>query len=274
MICRPSYERAAHTPYDYPLSTRFDENDAVMVFDDAFIPWEDVLVYRDIEKAAAFYPASGFFNRYHLQAGTRLAVKLDFITGLLAKGLAANGTDDFRGVRAMFGEVVAWRTLIWALTTAMCADPQPGPGGSVIPRLENAAALRIFATRSWPEVKSIAEKLLGGAPIVTPSSREDLLNPDLRPLIDRFYRGSDSSAEQRIKLFKLIWDAIGTEFGGRHELYERNYAGNDEQVRLDMASYATRRGVLTACEKLVDQCMSDYDLHGWTGSTWIDGAND
>ena len=66
-------------PFDHPLSSRFDENDAVVIFDDAFIPWENVLVYRDVEKANAFYRASGFFNRYNLQSGTRLAVKLDFV---------------------------------------------------------------------------------------------------------------------------------------------------------------------------------------------------
>ena len=53
------------------------------MFDEAFIPWENFLVYRDVERANAFYPASGFFNRYNLQSGTRLAVKLDFMTGLL-----------------------------------------------------------------------------------------------------------------------------------------------------------------------------------------------
>ncbi len=127
LICRPSYEGAAHSPFDYPLSSRFDENDAVIIFDNAFIAWENVLVYRDIERARRFYAASGFLNRYNLQAGTRLAVKLDLMCGLLAKGLAANGTDDFRGVQASLGEVVAWRNLIWALTTAMCLDPQAGP---------------------------------------------------------------------------------------------------------------------------------------------------
>ena len=268
LLCRPSYEQKAHSPFDYPLSSRFDENDAVLIFEEALIPWENFLVYRDVERANAFYPASGFFHRYNFQAGTRLGVKLDFMTGLLARGLAINGTDGFRGVQAALGEVIAWRTLIWAMTTAMAAEPQPGPGGSVIPRIDYAAALRIFATSAWPAVKDIFETALGGAPIVAPSGREDLLNPDLRPLIDRFYRGTDASAEERIKLYKLIWDAIGTEFGGRHELYERNYAGNNEQIRIDALSFARRTGTLDECTALVDRCMADYDLNGWVDDTW------
>ncbi len=118
-------------------------------------------------------------------------------------------------------------------------------------------------------MKEIFETILGGAPIVTPSSHKDLENPELRPLLDRYYRGSDSSAEQRIKLFKLIWDAIGTEFGGRHEIYERNYSGNNEQMRLDVLTFAKQRGIMDQCEKLAEQCMSDYDLKGWTSPSWI-----
>src|SRR5262245_7020158 len=268
LLCRPSYEQQARSPFDHPLSSRFDENDAVLIFDVAFVPWENFLVYRNVERANSFYPASGFFNRFNLQAGTRLAVKLDFMTGLLARGLSCNGTDGFRGVQAALGDVVAWRTLIWAMTTAMAADPQKGPGGSMVPRLENAAAMRIFATSAWPAVKSIIENVLGGAPLVAPSGREDLLNPDLRPLIDRYYRGTGMPAIDRIKLFKLVWDAIGTEFGGRHELYERNYAGNSEQIRVDALNFARRTGVLDHCVELVDQCLSDYDLNGWTNDAW------
>ena len=268
LLCRPSYEQNARSPFDHPLSSRFDENDAVLIFDEAFIPWENFLVYRNVERANSFYPASGFFNRFNLQAGARLAVKLDFMTGLLARGLSCNGTDGFRGVQAALGDVVAWRTLMWAMTTAMAADPQPGPGGSVIPRIENAAAMRIFATSAWPAIKSIFENVLGGAPLVTPSGREDLRNDELRPLIDRYYRGTGMAALDRVKLFKLVWDAIGTEFGGRHELYERNYAGNPEQIRVDAVNFARRSGVLDRCLQLVDQCLNDYDLDGWTNDVW------
>ncbi len=268
LICRASYEASAHSPLDHPLSSRFDENDAVLVFDNAFIPWDNVLVYRDIEKATGFYAASGFLNRYNFQSLTRLAVKLDFMCGLLVKGLAATGTDAYRGVQANLGEVLGWRHLIWALTSAMALDPQPGPGGSVLPKTEYAAAGRLFATLAWPRVKEIFELVLGGGPIVVPSSYKDLKSQELRPLLERFYRGSESTAEQRIKLFKLIWDAIGTEFGGRHELYERNYSGNHEQMRVDLMNLAKRRGLLDVFTAFADQCMAEYDGDGWTGSTW------
>src|SRR5437773_937735 len=172
LLCRPSYEQNARSAFDHPLSSRFDENDAVLIFDEALIPWENFLVFRNVERANAFFPESGFFNRYNLQAGTRLAVKLDFMTGLLVRK-------------------------------------------------------------------------------------------------NRPYRATAATAHPRIKLFKPLWDAIGSEFGGRHELYDRNYAGNHEQIRVDAVSSARRAGALDQCLKLVDQCLADYDLDGWVDETWL-----
>jgi 4-hydroxyphenylacetate 3-monooxygenase len=270
LISRNSYESAARSAWDNPLSARFDENDAVVIFDNAFIPWENVLVYRDVKKATGFYAQSGFMPRYTLQSGTRLAVKLDFLVGLFARALRANGTESFRGVQAKFGELVGWRNLIWALTDALCYDPMEGPGGTVIPKIENAVLIRLFGTSAFPTARALFAEILGGAPLVVPSSNRDLQNDELRPIIDRFYRGSTGDAHDRIKLFKLIWDAVGSEFGSRHEWYEINYSGNQEQMRLDMARFSGGRGILAGCDALVEQCLSEYDLDGWTGDTWLE----
>jgi 4-hydroxyphenylacetate 3-monooxygenase len=270
LISRNSYERAARSAWDNPLSARFDENDALVIFDNAFIPWENVLVYRDLQRATAFYAQSGFMPRYTLQSGTRLAVKLDFLCGLFLRALRANGTHEFRGVQAKLGELVGWRNLMWALTDALCYDPMEGPGGSVVPKIEFAVLVRLFGTMAVPKARSLFAEILGASPLVVPSSNLDLQNTEIRPLIDRFYRGSTGDAHDRIKLFKLIWDAVGTEFGSRHEWYEINYSGNQEQMRLDMGKFSAGRGILDQCEALVDRCLSDYDLDGWADSTWLE----
>ena len=63
---------------------------------------------------------------------------------------------------------------------------------------------------------------------------------------------------------KLIWDSIGSEFGGRHELYERNYSGNHEGVRAELLFAAEASGTAAAMKGFAEQCMSEYDLNGWT----------
>ena len=63
---------------------------------------------------------------------------------------------------------------------------------------------------------------------------------------------------------KLLWDAIGSEFGGRHELYERNYSGNNENIRMEVLFAATGSGQTDAYKGFAERCMNEYDLDGWT----------
>src|SRR5438067_3520515 len=135
-ICRVSNEQRAAvlgSPFDYPLSSRLDENDAIFIMDDVLVRWEDVFVYADIDKANRFFPNSGFLPRAMLQGCTRLAVKLDFIIGLLVKATEIAGTRAFRGVEANIGEVIAWRNTLWGLSAAMAKTAEPWPGGCVCP---------------------------------------------------------------------------------------------------------------------------------------------
>ena len=69
LLCRPSYEQARAARSINPLSSRFDENDAVLIFDEAFIPWENFLVYRDIERANSFYPRLRVLQPLQLPGG-------------------------------------------------------------------------------------------------------------------------------------------------------------------------------------------------------------
>ncbi|MGR1321817.1 4-hydroxyphenylacetate 3-hydroxylase C-terminal domain-containing protein, partial [Klebsiella pneumoniae] len=144
LISRASYEMVAGatgSPYDYPLSSRFDENDAILVMDKVLIPWENVLIYRDFDRCRRWTMEGGFARMYPLQACVRLAVKLDFITALLKRSLECTGTLEFRGVQADLGEVVAWRNMFWALSDSMCSEATPWVNGAWLP---DHAALQTY----------------------------------------------------------------------------------------------------------------------------------
>ena len=273
IICRTSYEMTASvmgTPFDYPLSSRFDENDAIFLFDNVLIPWENVLLHRDIEKVKVFYPRSGFLAGYQFQGCTRLAVKLDFLVGVIAKALRAAGSDEFRGNQAMLGEVIAWRNLFWGLSDAMAMNPMPWVGDAMLPNAQSGSAYRVFAGDAYARVKEIVEKIVASSLIYLPSSVKDFKNPAIEPYLKRYVRGSYGiDYKERIKIMKLLWDAIGTEFGGRHELYEYNYAGNHEDIRLHALLNAKGSGAYDRMIALAEQCMADYDEDGWTGDTWL-----
>jgi 4-hydroxyphenylacetate 3-monooxygenase len=268
LICRPSYAMAAEvmgSPFDYPLSSRLDENDAILVLDHALVPWENVLVYEDVEKSNTFFQNSGFFPRAMLHGCTRLAVKLDFITGLVLKSVDAVGSSETRHVQTVVGELIAWRNLMWALSDAMVRVPAPWVGDTVLPNPEYAQAYRLFGTIAYPQIKELIESILGSALIYLNSHAVDFKTPELRPYLDRYLRGSNgASAVERIKLLKLLWDTVGTEFGGRHELYERNYAGAPETIRLLTWQMAHKNGQTERFKDFAEQCLAEYDLDGWT----------
>ena len=278
LIARNSYElqaAAVGSPFDYPLSSRLDENDSILVFDKVEIPWENVFLYGDVEKADAFFPETGFIPRFTFHGLARLCVKMDFITGVLSKALRATGTSEFRGVQANLGEVIAWRNLLWGLSDASCKSPDPWVNGAVQPSMAYGMAYRAFAPMIYPRIKDIVEQIVASGLIYVNSNAADFKSSEIRPYLDKYVRGSGGmEAIDRMKIMKLLWDAMGSEFGGRHELYERNYAGNNEQIKIENIAVAEMSGMMGNCEALVDQCMSEYDIDGWTTPDFINPGPD
>src|SRR5216684_2227061 len=266
-ICRTSYEMSSTvmgSPFDYPLSSRLDENDAVFIMDKVLVPWENVFVYGDLEKANNFFPRTGFLPRFVVHGCTRLAVKLDFIAGLLLKATEAAGTKDYRGVQANVGEVIAWRNLFWGLSDAMVRDPKPWIGDYVLPNMDPGNAYQIIATMAYTRVKYLIEQTVASGLIYLNSHVSDFKNPEIRPYLDRYLRGSNGyKAEERVKLMKLLWDTIATEFGGRHELYEINYGGSTEEIRRYCLFGAQASGNADRFKGFAEECMAEYDLNGW-----------
>jgi 4-hydroxyphenylacetate 3-monooxygenase len=227
-----------------------------------------------VETSNQFFVGSGMVLRAMLHGCTRLAVKLDFLAGLLAKGLEATGTIEFRGVPTRLGEALAWSNTFWALSEAMVRAPVPWADGTVQVDPQAASAYRYLMTQAYPRIQEIFYQDLGSALVYTPSHAADWQNEETRPYLDRFVRGSNGySAEQRVKLMKLIWDAVGGDFGSRHALYELNYSGNHEHLRLQTLGAARASGQLDAQKALVETCLAEYDLEGWLARDLLNPAD-
>ena len=268
LICRTSFTQNAAvmgSPFDYPLSSRMDENDTIFIFDKVLVPWENVFMYGDVDKINAFFPQSGFLQRFTFQGCTRLAVKLDFIAGLLMKALDATGAGGFRGVQTRVGEVIGWRNLFWSLTESMARDPEPWIGDSVIPKLEYGLTYRMFMIAGLPSHQGNHRTRRGIRPDLPALQRSRLqesagasLSGQVRPRLRRHVgSGSRQDHEGTVGLDRF-------EFGGRHELYERNYSGNHENVKAELLFAAQNRGGVSAMKGLAEACLAEYDLDGWT----------
>ena len=172
----------------------------------------------------------------------------------------------------MLGEVIAWRNLFWALTDAMANNPTPWVGDAVLPNAQSGSSYRVFAGDAYGAHQGDRRedrRLVADLPAVLGQGFPAI--PAIDQYLAKYVRGSHGIGyKERIKVMKLLWDAIGTEFGGRHELYEMNYAGNHEDIRIQALWNARGSGAYDSMIALADQCLSEYDENGWRGDTWVD----
>lgn len=256
VVSRVSYESDAFGLFDNPLSSRFDENDALLVYENVFVPWDRVFVYRDVDIAASqWWRTSAFVNFMH-HGATRLWTKLEFLTGLGLLIAKTNGTYDLPPVKAQLGRLLSWMNTAKSLVLAMETDCQAVD--SLVGAIETGRELSVSTLATGPDlyVKSVTElKLLcGGAAIMTPASVRDLQSPDLAPVIRKYLGWKGDDAEGRIKLLKLAWDALGSAFGGRHEQYERFYHGAPHNYLQTIV----RQSDAESCQRLVEKCLAGY----------------
>jgi 4-hydroxyphenylacetate 3-monooxygenase len=153
----------------------------------------------------------------------------------------------------------------------MVRDPKPWIGDYVLPNMDPGNAYAIIATMAYTRVKYLIEQTVASGLIYLNSHADDFKSAELRPILDRYLRGSGGAdSVERVKTMKLLWDAVGSEFGGRHELYEFNYLGNDELIRTQLLTGAEQTGLASDLRGFAEQCMAEYDLDGWVGDRWID----
>ena len=257
VISRRSYARAATSLYDYPLSRRFDETDSFVVFDNVFVPWENVFVYRNIELARAQWfetPAHVLGNH---QSHVRYATKMRFVMGLAKRIVQMNGTESQPAVQGMLGEMGAYAVMHESLIVAQEAACTIDRNGVAVPGKRQHYANQVFQTLHHSKVMDMFRELVGGGVLQLPSSFEDFENAEISNDINRYIRSPGSTSQQRVALMKLAWDMIGSEFAGRHQQYEKFYAGAPFIVR----THVYREYDFKSATDLVDGALdpSKYD---------------
>ena len=224
ILSRKSYESAALSVFDNPISSRFDENDALVYFDDVKVPWERVFVYRDTDMCRAqFHDTLGHtFQNY--QAQIRLSVKLRLLAGIACRLAETIGIVQMPAVREELGWLAAQAAMVDGMVAGMEATGHLHDGWWV-PDKHLMYAAQVLTQELYPRVVDKIRSLAGGALIMLPSSLRDFDDPQLAAIIDKTQRSPTAAPRDRVRFLKLAWDAIGSEFGSRHTQYEMFYAG-------------------------------------------------
>ena len=224
ILSRKSYEAHAVSRADNPLASRFDENDALVWFEDVKVPWERVFVYRDTDMCRAqFHDTLGHtFQNY--QAQIRLTVKVRFLVGVAHRLAETIGTAAMPPVREVLGRLAAQAAMVEGMVAGMEAAGHM-QDGYYVPNKHMMYAAQVLTQELYPRLIETIRGLAGGALIMLPSSELDWSNPELAAIIEKTQRSPISGSKERVDFLKLAWDALGSEFGSRHTQYEMFYAG-------------------------------------------------
>lgn len=255
ILSRKSYEASAPSVFDNPLASRFDENDAVLYFDDVKVPWDRVFVVDSIEMTAKQFHATPAHVYQNYQAQIRLSVKLKFLSGIAHRTAQVNGTMAIPSVRETLGQLAAEVAMVDAFVAAMEAKGSQ-QGAYFVPHRHTLYAAQTLTQQLYGKIITTLRELAGGGMIMLPSSAKDFANPEVARLISKTQQSPAASAEEKVKFYKMAWDAVGSEFASRHTQYEMFYAGAGFVVK----GHSFRTYDWAAASGLLDQMLSGYDL--------------
>ena len=252
---QPYAQHVAHEA-DYPMSYRFDETDSVLVCNRVKIPWERVFLHNEAAMSRRIYietPANCYQNH---QSNVRFWAKMSLIVGLASRICQANGTDKIPAVREQLGRLASLEALIGGLVAGQIEAWEEWPAGFATPNRRIMYAALNWCQEHHTEIVDSLRTLLGGYPLVMPASIDVITDDALRDTFTRWWKTPSIEAVERHKLYKLAWDIVGTEFAGRHMLYEKFYAGSSIVVR----NQSDREAPWQGFHDIVDRLLADIEV--------------
>ena len=223
LVCRESLDYGG-SRFDHPLGSRFEEMDAVVMFDDVHVPWENVLLYRDVERCNTAYARTGAAAGMAHQVVVKNIAKTEFLLGLAHLIVDTIGAEGFQHVQEKLAEI--WVTLetMRAFLRAAEADAAADEWGVFRPAWNPLDAARNLFPRLYPRMVEILQQL-GASGLVAMPTEQEVRGP-LAADIERYYQAARAEALDRIPLFRLAWDTALSAFAGRQVLYERFFFGD------------------------------------------------
>jgi 4-hydroxyphenylacetate 3-monooxygenase len=255
---RKPMETDCTSEFDSPLSFRYDESDSMLLCDEVKVPWEKVFLHDDAVLSRDIYiktPSHCFGNH---QSNVRYWAKMRLLVGLCAKIANATGADQVPAVKETLGRIAAQEAMIAAMVHGQINAFETWPGGPegyvCFNRRMMYGALE-WCTQNYSKFVDDLRELCGGGVFQMPANISVMQDADLARQFQTFWQTPQCDALTRMKLFKLAWDMVGSEFAGRHQQYEKFYAGASFIVR----NHSFRETDWSAYNKIVEDLIASYD---------------
>ena len=222
LICRDSYDEGKPA-FDAPLAARFEEMDAVVVFDEVLVPWERLFMYRDpLLCNRAFAETNAVVHMMHQVACGKLA-KAEFVVGLLCAMARASGKDRDMNVKGQIAEAMWIAETVRALLFSAEQQPERDKWGLCIPKRRPLDTSRNLFPRLYPKLVETVH-MLGSSSLMATPCEADFSN-GIAGDVEKYFQLLNLGSRDRVALFRLAHDLAVSGFGNRQVLYERFFFG-------------------------------------------------
>jgi 4-hydroxyphenylacetate 3-monooxygenase len=222
-LVRESFDYG-HSHYDHPLSSRFEELDSVVMFDDVFVPWDRVMLYRDVDRCNAAYGRTGALACMSHQVAAKNLAKAEFLMGLTSLLANSIGIEGFQHIQEKLAEVWVNMETVRAFLRVAEEDAALDEYGMMRPAWDPLDACRNLFPKLYPRMIEILQQM-GASGLVAMPTEADVRGP-MAEEIRRYFQGARVEAHDRIPLFRLAWDTCLSAFASRQVLYERFFFGD------------------------------------------------
>jgi 4-hydroxyphenylacetate 3-monooxygenase len=231
-ICRESLDQG-RSHFDHPLGSRFEEMDAIVVFDDVVVPWERIFLLGDMERCNGCYGATDAVVHMMHQVAIKNIVKAEFLLGIILMMIETVGIEQFQHVQEKAAEVMTYLETMKACLRAAEADAHLDQWGVMTPARMPLDIARNMFPKMYPRIVEIIQ-LLGASGLMATASEADFAGP-IAADVTKYLQAANSDGKERVRLYRLAWDVACSGFGGRQELYERYFFG--DPIRMMSALY-------------------------------------
>ena len=258
---RKPFGQSLRNDFDYPLSAKYDESDAMVLCDNVLVPWEKVFVHANTDKSRGIYVETPSHAMGNHQSNIRFWAKLQLLTGVLSKITESSGNNQIPAVADQLGRMAALEATLAGMIHGQIEAFEGWPGGNdnyvTINRRYMYAALN-WCTENHSMIIEMLRELMGGGVFQMPADVSVMEDDGLRQKFEQFWSTPFMESLDRMKLYRLAWDLVGSEFAGRHTSYEKFYAGSHFVVR----NHSFREAPWEEFHAIADRQLDAMDVPG------------
>ncbi|MDP4105931.1 MAG: 4-hydroxyphenylacetate 3-monooxygenase, oxygenase component [Bacillota bacterium] len=222
-ICREPFV-GGDSSFNHPLSSRYEEMDSIVVFDNVLVPWDRVFYYDNVEAATDFLLQSSFYQFAYHQVVTRQIVKTEFTLGVAQLIVKTINVGEYQHIQEKLSEIIIGLETMKALLEKSENDAELDEWGYMRPSMIPLQVASNIFPKIYPRFSEIIQ-LIGASGMVSLPT-EKAFGSEIRAELDQYLQADSMNAVDRVKLFRLAWDLTMSSFGTRQTQYERYFFGD------------------------------------------------